>query len=213
MHDRELPMFPLGMVVFPYQVVGLCVFEARYHHMLSDIDSVQRFGTCLIARGTEVGGHDERSSVGTLMQIRGAQSLPNGQTLLMVEGLECFEVSSWLSDAPYPRAVVRDRCCDEISVEPGLLKSTESAVRALRALQSELFADQCLQTNCEMDSDPWVRSWQLCSMTPMSTLDQFKVLRLSDPNDRLRLLAEVSCERYGDYQRMIELDMSPSPLD
>lgn len=86
-------------------------------------------------------------------------------------------------------------------------------MRALRALQSELFADQCLQTNCEMDSDPWVRSWQLCSMTPMSTLDQFKVLGLSDPNDRLRLLAEVCCERYGDYQRMIEVDMSPSPLD
>jgi Lon protease-like protein len=206
-------MFPLGMVVFPHQVVGLCVFESRFHRMLSDIESVQRFGTCLIARGSEIGGQDERTSVGTLMQILGAQSLPNGQTLLMVEGLECFEVSRWLTDTPYPRAVVRDRCCDEVSIEPGLLKSTESAVRALRALQSELFADQCLKSNCEMDPDPWVRSWQLCSMTPMSTLDQFKVLGLSDPNDRLRLVAEVCCERYGDYQRMIEVDTTPSPLD
>jgi Lon protease-like protein len=74
-------MFPLGMVVFPHQVVGLCVFESRFHRMLSDIESVQRFGTCLIARGSEIGGQDERTSVGTLMQILGAQSLPNGQTL------------------------------------------------------------------------------------------------------------------------------------
>ena len=206
-------MFPLGMVIFPHQVVGLCVFEPRFHRMLSDIEIKQRFGTCLIARGSEVGGCDERTPVGTMMQILGAQSLPNGQTLLMAEGLECFEVTEWLDDAPYPRALVRDRCCDEDNVFAALLKSTESAVRALRALQSELFADQCLQSNCEMDVDPWVRSWQLCSMTPMSTLDQFKVLSLSNPNDRLRLVAEICCERYGDYERMVAFDSTPSPLD
>jgi hypothetical protein len=50
-------------------------------------------------------------------------------------------------------------------------------------------------------------------MTPMSTLDQFKVLSLSNPNDRLRLVAEICCERYGDYQRMVAFDTSPSPLD
>jgi Lon protease-like protein len=131
----------------------------------------------------------------------------------MAEGVECFEVATWLEDDPYPRALVKDRCCDEDNVMVALLKSTESAVRAIRALQSELFADECLQSNCEMDADPWVRSWQLCSMTPMSTLDQFKVLSLSNPNDRLRLVAEVCCERYGDYQRMVAIDASASPFD
>ncbi len=206
-------MFPLGMVVFPHQVVGLCVFEPRYHVMLDDIVEDQRFGTCLIERGSEVGGHDERTAVGTLMQILAWQSLPNGQSLLMVEGLECFEVTEWLSDAPYPRAQVRERCCDETQIEPALLRSTEPAVNAVRALQSEVFADQCLKVNCEMDADPFIRSWQLCSMTPMSTLDQFKVLSLSNPNDRLRLVAEIACERYGDFQRMLCEDVSPSPFD
>ncbi|HUV58470.1 MAG TPA: LON peptidase substrate-binding domain-containing protein [Acidimicrobiales bacterium] len=211
--SRELPMFPLGMVVFPHQVVGLCVFEPRYHAMLDDVIEDQRFGTCLIARGSEIGGYDERTAVGTLMQIVASQSLPNGQALLMVEGVECFEVTQWLTDSPYPRAQVRERCCDEIRIDPALLRSTESAVKALRALQSEVFADQCLRANCEMDDDPWIRSWQLCSMTPMSTLDQFKVLSLSDPNDRLRLVAEVACERYGDYQRMLAEDGLRSPFD
>jgi hypothetical protein len=45
-------------------------------------------------------------------------------------------------------------------------------------------------------------------MTPMSMLDQFKVLSLGDPSDRLRLLAEICCERYGDYQRMLAIDTS-----
>ena len=50
-------------------------------------------------------------------------------------------------------------------------------------------------------------------MTPMSSLDQFKVLSLSNPNDRLHLVAEICCERYGDYQRMLADDKTPSPLD
>jgi Lon protease-like protein len=211
-NEIGLPMFPLGMVIFPHQVVGLCVFEPRYHEMLSDVEVDQHFGTCLIARGSDVGGYDERTAVGTLMHILGAQSLPNGQTLLMAEGVQCFEIESWLDDDPYPRAIVKERCCDEVDVTSALLKSTESAVRAIRALQSELFADECLQSNCEMASDPWIRSWQLCSMTPMSTLDQFKVLSLSDPNERLRLVAEICCERYGDYERMVAIDAMSNPF-
>jgi Lon protease-like protein len=211
--DRELPMFPLNMVVFPRQVVGLYVFEQRYQRMLEDLEGAQRFGTCLITRGSEVGGGDERTSVGTVMQILGSQRLANGQALLVAEGSDCFEVSEWLDDSPYPRAVVRERCCDEVPLEPALLKSTESAVRALRALQSEVFADVCLRNNCEMASDPWVRSWQLCALTPMSVPDQFKVLSLSNPNDRMRLVAEVCCERYGDYQRMLEVEWATRLVD
>ncbi|HUY43984.1 MAG TPA: LON peptidase substrate-binding domain-containing protein [Acidimicrobiales bacterium] len=205
MTEQPLAMFPLGMVVFPFQTVGLCVFESRYHELLVDVDNEKRFGTCLISKGSEIGGDDERTSVGTVVEIIASQQLSDGQTLLMVEGRGCVQVSRWLDDSPYPRALVADRCCDNVEIESTLLASTTSAVKALRALQSEVYADQCLQKNVELDEDPWIRSWQLCSLTPMSTLDQFKVLSLSNPNDRLRLVAEICCERYGDYQRMLML--------
>jgi len=209
---RELAMFPLGMVIFPYQTVGLCVFEPRYHRLLADVEGEHRFGTCLIERGSEVGGLDERTSVGTMLEILGTHRLSNGQILIVVEGVECFEVDQWLADDPYPRARVGKRCCDDVTIERALLRSSESAVRALRTLQSEVFADQCLQRDCAMDDDPKVRSWQLCALTPMSVMDQFKVLSLSNPNDRLRLVAEVCCERYGDYQRMLAVDELRAPL-
>ncbi len=211
--DRELAMFPLGMVVFPHQTVSLCVFEPRYHRLLADVDVERRFGTCLIERGSEVGGLDQRTFVGTLLEILGSHRLANGQSLLVVEGVECFEIVRWLVDDPYPRANVGERCCDEVVIDPTLLASTESAVRSLRALQSEVFADQCLQRNVALDEDPRVRSWQLCALTPMSVPDQFKVLGLSNPNDRLRLVAEICCERYGDYQRMLTDDDLRAPLN
>ena len=211
--NRELAMFPLGMVVFPHQTVGLCVFEPRYHRLLADVESERRFGTCLIERGSDVGGGDERSFVGTVLEILGTHRLSNGQTLVVAEGVECFEVGEWLDDDPYPRAVVGSGAVTTCRSRRRCLKSTESAVRALRALQSEIFADECLQRNCAMDDDPRVRSWQLCALTPMSLLDQFKVLSLSNPNDRLRLVAEICCERYGDYQRMLAVDELRAPLN
>ncbi|HVA52686.1 MAG TPA: LON peptidase substrate-binding domain-containing protein [Acidimicrobiales bacterium] len=198
-------MFPLGMVVFPHQVVGLCVFESRYQQMLADIESEPVFGTCLIARGSEVGGADQRTSVATVVHVIASQRLDDDKTLMMVEGTQRVEISEWLDDAPYPRARVDDAPLEGDAVDPQLLRSTESAVRALRAIQSEMVADQCLKSNCEMDEDPLVRTWQLCSMAPMPVFDQFAVLSLPRTNERLRLIAEICCERYGDYQRILAL--------
>ena len=210
MTRRELPIFPLGMVVFPHQRVALCVFEPRYRAMLDDLDDDRRFGTCLIERGSEVGGGDARHSIGTIVAIVAQQALADGQTLLVVEGVQTFEVDRWLTDAPYPRAVVNERHCEQCEIDPHQLRSTESAVRALRALQSEVNTDECIQRDCVMDAEPRRRSWQLCAMTPMSVLDQFKVLALRNPNDRLALLSEICCERYGDYQRMLAIDSTTS---
>lgn len=202
---RELPMFPLSMVVFPHQVVGLCVFEPRYRRMLIDIAPTGVFGTCLIERGSEVGGGDTRSMVGTTMSVVASQRLEDGKVLMMAEGGERVEVLEWLADAPYPRARVRSADADAEPIDQGLLRSTESAVRALRALQSEVVADECLRSNCEMDEDPQVRTWQLCSLTPMPVLDQFAVLSRGCAEERLRMVAEICCERYGDYQRLLAM--------
>jgi hypothetical protein len=193
------------MVVFPHQVVPLCIFEDRYVQLLTDVASSSLFGSCLIERGSEVGGRDQRTSVGTLLEIVASQPIGNGQTLVLVKGLSCFTVDRWLDDDPYPRAVARERCCDDVMIDPDLLALAQSSVRAVRVLQSEVEPDAVMDPHCPMAEDPWERTWQLCSMAPMATLDQFKVLSLSDPNDRLRLLVEICCERYGDFQRMLEV--------
>jgi Lon protease-like protein len=56
----DLPMFPLGSVLFPHMPLPLRVFEERYLVMLSRIlaDDPAEFGVVLIERGQEVGGGD-----------------------------------------------------------------------------------------------------------------------------------------------------------
>ena len=66
MPGTRLPMFPLSAVLFPHASMPLHVFEPRYRQMLRDcLAGDGRFGIVLIERGSEVGGGDQRSLLGT----------------------------------------------------------------------------------------------------------------------------------------------------
>ena len=64
----------------------------------------QQFGVVLIERGSEVGGGDVRTDVGTVARILEAQELPDGRWVLATVGVERIEVERWLPDDPYPEA-------------------------------------------------------------------------------------------------------------
>lgn len=107
--DRCLPMFPLSTVLFPYSRVPLHVFEPRYRCMVDDcLAGDGLFGVVLIARGSEVGGGDERLDVGTVASIETAEPQADGRWHLIVAGLGLIRVRQWLDDEPYPRALVHD---------------------------------------------------------------------------------------------------------
>ena len=70
--NADVPVFPLGTVLFPGGVLPLRIFEARYMDMVRE--RMQReapFGICLITRGGEVGEAAEHEPVGCLAHIRG----------------------------------------------------------------------------------------------------------------------------------------------
>ncbi len=67
----QLPIFPLGTVLFPGGLLPLRVFEARYVDMTRDcMKRGTPFGVCLIKEGVEVGSPAIPHSVGCLAEIR-----------------------------------------------------------------------------------------------------------------------------------------------
>ena len=73
-------MFPLGCVLFPSVVLPLHVFEPRYRTLVQTcLDDDREFGVVLIERGSEVGGDDVRTDVGTVARIVEAEQLPDGR--------------------------------------------------------------------------------------------------------------------------------------
>src|SRR5580658_1736392 len=106
---RQLAMFPLSSVLFPGAELPLHVFEPRYRDLTDHcLAGDGEFGVVLIARGSEVGGGDQRFAVGTVAQIAAASRFDDGRWALLVEGTRRIAVTEWLADAPYPRAVVDD---------------------------------------------------------------------------------------------------------
>src|SRR3984893_35674 len=103
----ELPMFPLGTVLFPHAVLPLHVFEPRYRLLtercLAD-DAV--FGVVLIERGSEGGGGDLLFDVGTAARIVQAARVEDGRWVLVAVGEQRVRVERWLPDDPYPLAQV-----------------------------------------------------------------------------------------------------------
>ena len=94
-------------------VLPLHVFEPRYRKLMTELmaeeDPARReFGVPLIERGSEVGGGDDRSSIGTVARVMEAEEFDDGRWGLVAVGVRRFRVVSWLPDDPYPLADVDD---------------------------------------------------------------------------------------------------------
>jgi hypothetical protein len=199
-------MFPLSIVLFPGGVLPLHVFEPRYRQMTLDCLAAEReFGVVLISRGSEVGGGDQRVSIGTLARIERAGELPDGRWLLMTSGMRRLAVEQWLDDDPYPRALVAALGEPDWSFALEALERAEASVRRARALLSELgmagaLSDQDLQAD-----EPEARSWQICAAAPVPVADAQRLLAADDPLARMELLAELCDERSDDARRMLAM--------
>lgn len=210
MPGTRLPMFPLSAVLFPHASMPLHVFEPRYRDLMRDcLADDARFGIVLIARGSEVGGGDERSTLGTRGIITQAAELPDGRWVLEIEGEAVIAVEEWLPDDPYPVALVRDASAEP---SPGdaipLVGPAGQRVRRARALLAEQGGAPPLPAELALDGggDADLASWQLCAVAPLSAYDAQRLLAADGAPERLRLLAELMDELELDLHRMLRAE-------
>ena len=96
----ELPLFPLGTVLFKDGVLPLHIFERRYVDMIeSAIESQTGFGVVLIKDGHEVHREGDSSPppihrIGTLASIREHKKLEGGRYFVLAEGGAKFRVEN-----------------------------------------------------------------------------------------------------------------------
>jgi uncharacterized protein len=200
-------MFPLSAVLFPHATMPLHVFEPRYRELLRDcLAGGARFGIVLIERGSEVGGGDERSSLGTRGLITQTAELPDGRWVLEIEGEALIAVEEWLPDDPYPVALVHDVTPAPCSGDAGpLVGAAGQRVRRARALLAEQGGAPPLAPDLVLDGGGDIdrAAWQLCSVAPLSAYDAQRLLAAEDAPERLRLLADLMEELELDLHRML----------
>jgi Lon protease-like protein len=182
-------MFPLSTVLFPGASLTLQIFEPRYLRLLDHCLAGDRtFGVVLIARGSEVGGGDERFSVATEAHIDQAMPLTTDRWALVVSGRRRLTIESWLADSPYPRAVVRVRP-SQGRLDEAELVATAAAVARANALAAELGTGPGPgPLHPQQGGDLERRLWRLCDAAALGLLDRQRLLETDELPERAQLL-------------------------
>ncbi len=179
----RLPLFPLGLVLFPGVSAPLHLFEPRYRQLLSDVkDTDRRFG---IIRN--IPGAPEHAlptgHIGCVAEITDIEMLPDGRSNIVVVGRERFAIEQvHRTEAPYLVADVAPLpdITDASPVMLAVLADDVAAhfgrvVRAVRTLN-----DAVATGPPTLPDSPAQLAWTIASMIDIE-LDQ-----------RQRLLAERS---------------------
>ena len=98
---RDFPLFPLGIVALPHEIVPLHIFEERYRTMI---------GECL-ERGSEFGivwaADDGRRAVGCAVEIAEVlERMEDGRMNILTRGTRPFRIVDEQDDLPYPAGTV-----------------------------------------------------------------------------------------------------------
>ena len=188
----ELPLFPLGSVLFPAGVLGLKVFEQRYLDMAADcLRHKQPFGVCLIARGHEVGETATPHAVGTLAYVSEADMDQPGILLLKARGGRRFRI---LTSAPQSDKLLRGTV-EQLDETTGTLipEPLAGVVTLLRKVAHDLGPERMPEPHA-FDDAAWV-GYRLADILPVQSLAKQKLLELNDPISRLEIIHAYLAQR------------------
>ena len=102
MPDLLLPVFPLGVVLFPGTLLPLHLFEPRYRQLLADVRAGDgRFGIIPVIPGVA-----ERDlpvgRMGCVAEVTDVEVMPDGRANIIVTGCERFALTAFVErDVPY----------------------------------------------------------------------------------------------------------------
>jgi uncharacterized protein len=199
-------------VLLPSVVLPLHVFEERYRRMTRDcLDGDGEFGVVLIERGSEVGGGDIRSMVGTVARIVEAAELDDGRFALATVGVRRIRVREWLPDDPYPRALVDDWDDPPIGDRVGAeVAEVVTRLRRVLAGHAEL-GDPATPATVELSDDPVLASYQAAAVAPLGPSDQQALLAAPSVGDRVARLDRLLADEEEFLARRMALEASGSP--
>lgn len=183
----ELPLFPLGTVLFPHMPLALHIFEERYRKMMHDCrEAGTSFGVIAIREGREVGPRAVPWSVGTLAQIRDVETLPDGRYNLVVVGASRFRVDAFSRSRPY--------LCGTIHYLQDGAASPDDAASLARTLTSQFRryveamrpGGEAIDAEIELPEEPELLSYLVSAAVKVDVARRQELLEMDRTEDRLR---------------------------
>lgn len=200
---RELPIFPLPLVLFPGALQPLHIFEPRYRQLLADsLAGDRRFG---IAYAAETPGRDptpQPGDVGCVAEIRSTQDLPDGRSNIITLGERRFTLLDWLPTTRLYRLARVEEFADEHG-DP--LEARAIAADVRRDFARLLAALAVLTDRPEeppaLPDEPELLSFQVAARLEFEPQAKVELLRVRNTLARLRHLAALLGPLAADAER------------
>ena len=194
---RELPIFPLPLVLFPGASQPLHIFEPRYRRLLADcLDGDRRFGIAYAAPDKTSDPAPAPGDVGCVAHILTTEALPDGRSDILTTGEQRFVLLEWLTtDRPYRMARVEEFTDDEgdESEMEGLGQDVRrDFLRVMDALEQE---------PPELPVDPEALSFRVAASLELEPPGKLALLSIRSTTVRLRRLAALLQPLAADAER------------
>ncbi|GAC1317837.1 MAG: LON peptidase substrate-binding domain-containing protein [Thermoleophilaceae bacterium] len=195
--SERFPLFPLGLVLVPSEVVPLHIFEERYRRMI---------GECL-AENTEFGivwlSEQGLRDVGCGARITEVlDRLDDGRLNILVEGTRPFRLLRRIGDMPYPAADVE------------FLEQIDDADPELRSDARERYGDlveRITEERPPQDELSELDAYRMAATIEFDLSAKQGLLELRSEEDRLRMMGDLlrsTASRLEEAKRAGELAKS-----
>lgn len=172
-----IPIFPLGIVVYPGEKVNLHIFEPRYKQLISEcVNESKTFGLPVII-------DHKLSESGTLVGVNEVvKTYDNGEMDITIEGREVFrilEVIKSIPDKLYSGAIV-NYPANEIITRPTIMKKILVNIRTMHQLLN------ISKTFAKADND--LASYDVAHHVGLTLQQEYELLELLFESQRLEYI-------------------------
>lgn len=188
-----LPLFPLGMVLFPGLPLPLHIFEERYRQLVRDLlaePEPREFGVIAIRRGHEVGTGAVAAlyEVGCLAAIREVSELADGRFGLTAVGGRRFRLVELDRSRPYLQGELE--LLPEETADAGAVGLAARGVRDAFTAYLDLLAQRGMARAARMalPGDPLTLSYLVAAVMALDVPERQALL--AEPDAAARLAAE-----------------------
>lgn len=205
---RELPLFPLPVVLFPGMPMPLHIFEPRYRTMLSDIragDSLfglSYFDAASSSRETPPTGH-----IGCVAEITESQSLPDGRSNVLAVGVIRYVVEDYVErDDPYLVVRVNFFEDEEEAGQKVLTSARDVAAMFMRVANAiRVINDERGKLPDITGTEPQRLSFLVAAAMELEAETKQELLELRSTSERLDRLRDLLARVVKNYEERARL--------
>jgi Lon protease-like protein len=174
----DFPLFPLGIVALPHEIVPLHIFEERYRTMIGEcLDSGSEFGIVWA-------GDDGLRPIGCAVEIAEVlERMEDGRMNILTRGTRPFRIVDERGDLPYPAGTVEFLEDKEESADPGTADSAHEAYGEL--------VEQATDRTLEPEQLVEMSAYEMAATVDFGLEAKQGLLDLRSENARLRLVARL----------------------